>query len=111
MLYRVLKKLSLGDDKEIKIGGFTKLEWLTEAQVSRLMAVGAVSDVAPPPLSEIPGWQGRAKKLTVLGIEDAVQLLEEEPHILAPKLKVRPATIVRWQAEVRRWLTVEPRRG
>ena len=108
MLYRVLKNLSLGEDNTLKAGEFTRLEWLTGEKVARLMAVGAVSEVAPPPLSEIPNWKSRAKRLRQMGIGNVVELLEAEPQIVASALKVKPATIKRWQAEAKKWLTVEP---
>lgn len=111
MLYRVLKRLSLGGDKAVEKGEFTSLEWLDERGVSRLMAAGAVSEVAPPPLSELPGWKGRAERLAAIDIGDAVEFLEAEPDVLAPKLRVKPATVTRWQREVKRWLVVEKKRG
>lgn len=109
MLYRVLKTLSLGEGKVLRVGEFTRLEWLTEGQAARLMAVGAVSEVAPPPLAEIPGWQARSERLQAIGIKDAAEFLEADPHRIAETMKVKAATIVRWQAEVKKWLIVEPR--
>ena len=115
MLYRVLKTLSLGEDKELRptnqTGQFTRLEWLNEGQVARLMAVGAVSEAAPPPLAELPDWGGRAERLAQVGIHDAAQFLEADPETIAKAMKVKAATIVRWQGEARKWLTVEPKRG
>lgn len=107
MLFRVLRTLSLGEDKVLKPGEFTRLEWLTGEQVVRLMAVGAVSEVAPPPLSELPGWQGRSERLASAGIHNAVEFLEADPKNIAALMKIRPATVARWQAEVRKWLVVE----
>ena len=109
MLYRVLKKLSRGADKILKVGEFTRLGWLTEGQVARLMAVGAVSEVAPPPLSEIPGWKGRSDRLETIGINDAVEFLEADPREVAKTMRVKPATIARWQVEAKTWLIVEPK--
>jgi hypothetical protein len=112
MLYRVLKALSLGEGKTLGIGEFTRLEWLTGEQVVRLTGVGAVSEVAPPPLSELPGWQGRAVRLAAIGISDAATFLERDPHEIAALIKgLKAATIARWQAEARRWLIAEPKRG
>ena len=109
MVYRVLKKLSLGEDKELKVGEFTRLEWLTGDKVARLMKVGAVSEVAPPPLSELPGWKARAERLAAVGVGDTLEFLETDPKDIAKRMKVRPATIVRWQGEVKKWLIVEPK--
>ena len=102
-IYRVLRTLSR-KEKMIDAGTLTRLEWLNEDGVSRLLAVGAVARIQGPPLSVLPGWKRRSEKLGLLGVASAESFLEAEPGPLAEQLEVKPETITRWQQEVMAWL-------
>jgi len=107
-MYRALRRLDRGKGKIIEIGKPTRLQWLNSEQIAKLLEVGAVAEIHPPPLAELPGWRTRAKKLKSKGIEDAAQFLASEDAELARALRVKLPTVKRLKADVERWLTVEP---
>jgi hypothetical protein len=102
-IYRALKALS----GLAKRGQIVRLAHLDEAQIERLITVGAVAPIAAPPLAELPKWKTRAAKLKKLDVIDVEQLLEVDPAAVAVALDVKPETVAEWQAEAERFLTVE----
>jgi len=109
-LYRVLGRLNRGKNKIIESGSLTRLQWLEEKDVETLIAVGAVAEVASPPLTALPGWKLRANKLFPLQITDAIQFLDSDSGELAVKLETDQRAIDRWKAEVRQWLLTPQKR-
>jgi hypothetical protein len=110
-LYRVLKRLGRGKGKIIEPGTLSRLEWLGERpdDIQRLIAVGAVAEVAPPPLAVLPGWELRSEKLVQCDVIHVVHLLEANAELLAEKVGVQPRTIHKWQREAEECL-LAPRR-
>lgn len=109
MLYRVLKTLWRGEHKpRIYPGTFTRLEWLNGEGIERLKRAGAVNEVAPPPLTALPGWKRRAQRLRALNIADATQFLETDGEAIAQHLRVKAATVERWRQELKMWMVAPP---
>lgn len=109
--YRILRDLSKGN-KIIKIGQITSLSGLPQATLDRLAEVGAIAEVSPPPLSELPGWQTRAAKLEATGIITATQFLELKDYELIKKLfRVKDETIEAWKKQITDiWLSPPPQK-
>ena len=110
-MYRALKSLHRAEGKIIEVGKPTMLEWLTEAQIAKLIERGCVAKLHPPPLAELPGWKTRAKKLESQGITDAAQLLMCDDAKLAKALRVQLAMAKKLKQDVEGWLTVEPKKS
>ena len=108
-IYRVLRRLDRGRGRIIEPGTLTRLEWLRDRpeDVLRLLNVGAVAEVSPPPLAVLDGWQERSKRLAEWDIHDAVQLMEANAELLADQVGVRPRTIRKWQQQAEECLLAE----
>jgi len=109
-MYRVLRTLSRGHEKFIKVGVLTDLAWLNAEQRAKLEQVGAVSRISAPPLAQLPGWKLRAEKLGVEGIHTFDDFLERDPAGIAEAIGMQPRTIQKWRNELLDWITV-PQRG
>lgn len=97
MYVRVIKrKLSTGHVRgDIMPAGTFKA-------VALLLKHGAVSEVCPPPLSELGGWETRAELLAEHGIVDVVQFLEADNATLKEIFGYKTARVInRMKAEVR----------
>ena len=108
VMYRVCKTLHVGGGRYLYPGTFTRLGWLDEGGVAKLVAVGAVGEVRPPPLVLIPGWERRAARMAGQGITDVVQLLDADTDTVVKACRAKAATVERWKEEVRDWLVVAP---
>ena len=102
MLYRAIKSLSGIAQR----GDIVALNHLQPAQIARLEAVGAISRVAAPPLSELPGFADRVALLAALGIHDVEALVEADASSLAAALDIPVDTLCRWTDEARLWLFI-----
>ena len=110
-LYRVLRTLSRGEGKYIWHGSLTRLEWLGEDGVERLLAIDAISVVQPPPLSVLPGWKRRSALLAKMDIIDVAQFLLTDTDAIAPRVGRKDAAIEGWKREVEGWLQADPPSG
>ena len=109
-MYRVLRTLSRGHDKFVKVGTLTDLAWLKDEQRATLEMVGAVSRISAPPLAQLPGWKLRTAKLGKLDIHTFDDFLERDPDEIAEGVGVQRRTVDKWRAELVDWLT-PPQRG
>ena len=92
-LYRVLRNGS----NCLKRGDIISGNQFTEGEIEALVRVGALSEVAPPPISEIDGWEKRAAKLDKIGVFTVGQFLEGDVREIASALRVSQATVRRWK--------------
>jgi hypothetical protein len=109
MLYRVLRDLQKGS-KIIYTGSISNLDGIPPASIEKLIDNGAISEVSPPPLRELPGWTTRAAKIETLGIITATQFLEATDYEPIKKLfRVKDETIEIWKKQiVDVWLSPPP---
>ena len=104
-IYRAINDLACGNktgarDGVLYAGSITRLEWLRPEQIGRLLAIGAVSRAATPPLMVLPGWKLRAGKLQQIGIVTVEDLLEADVAQVMEHMEVKRAeTIEKWQAQ------------
>lgn len=106
-MYRALKVLDTGGGRRIYPGSLVWLDWLDEAGIDILKTVGAICEVHPPPLSILPGWKRRSKRVEKLGLLDVVAFMEATTEMVAEALGVKPNTVDRWKHEVSEWLIVK----
>ena len=105
-MYRVLRTLSRGHDKFVKVGTLTDLAWLKDEQRATLEMVGAVSRISAPPLAQLPGWKRRAERLGEVGLHTVDDVLAEDAGALAEAIKAKPSTVEKWQTELVGLITV-----
>lgn len=105
MLYRTLRSLN-HDGKRILRDRIISPTW-PASTIDKLLEIGVLARVSTPPLTEIPGWETRAKKLVAHDILNAEQFLEADDVLLAKWLKNKPVTVKRLKTEVNRWLQPE----
>lgn len=105
-LYRIMRSLSSG----IKRDTVQSLHW-DRARLDKLLELGLIARVSPPPLTELPAWKARAEKLAAHDILDAEQFLETDDALLAKYLRNKPGTIKRLKTDVTRWLQPEQTQG
>jgi hypothetical protein len=117
-MYRVMRVLRTGNKKGavdglMRPGTLTRLDWLTDEQIALLVQRGAVIGASAPPLSVLRGWKLRSQRLQAMDILTITDLLEADVDQVASEMRVRPATVKRWQDEALQWMTVPPgkRRG
>jgi len=105
MLYRVLKNLSAGSNRNTLIlaGGTISGNRFGEKTTAILVAKGALSPVSAPPLDALPGWKLRAKKFEEAGY-DAIMILETDDESLAYNTGYSPKSIKKWKVELRGFL-------
>lgn len=104
--FMVLRDLVRGKKQKrivIPRGSKTQLEWLDVDTQQVLVRKGAVREIESPPLSELAGWQTRGRRLLPLGIVTMENMLDADPDTVAYELGVKPATVEKWQAELRDW--------
>ena len=106
-LYRVMRNGS----KCLKRGDIITGDRFTEAEIDVLVKVGAISEVSPPPISEIQGWKKRSEKLEKIGVMTVGQFLEADIAELAKAVRVTQATVLRWQQEFKEELQPPPLDG
>jgi hypothetical protein len=108
-LYRVLRPLSTGEKPEDgKLVDGARFKGALPA----LVKARALSEVKPPPLSELPGWTTRAEKLAAAGVVTAVDFLEADDGLLKEALNHKTTrSINKWREELKGWLVVsEPKK-
>jgi hypothetical protein len=115
-MYRVLGTLHAGKGRLLAAGSFSDLAWLNEEQQERLLELGKVSVVKPPPLAILPGWKRRAERFAASGIVTIVDFLEADEKELVEQLAktgrpYKEATIRRWKRDAKDWLIVKPQTG
>ena len=108
-LYRTLRSLNHGG-RRIERDRVLSLNW-DQPRLEKLLELGLIARVSPPPLIELPGWKARAKKLAAHDITDAGEFLEADDALLAKHLRNRPDTIKRLKTEVTRWMQPEQDKG
>lgn len=102
-LYRARVAISLGE-RVLTAGSLVMPGVLSARATDRLIRRGVLAQVQTPPLAVLPGWQHRSKRLLALGIVDAEQALLADVDEVARHCGVSPGLVVRWQAELIRWL-------
>lgn len=105
MIYRVLDDISY-QGSVIPRGALHALAGVSSGCIEQFLARGVIAPISAPPLKALPGWEHRARRLKVLNIEDALQLLEADAEALARAIRLRAETIREWQEEVKAFLTV-----
>ena len=104
--FMVLRDLVRGSKQKrivIPRGSKTQLEWLNEDTQQVLVRKGAVREVESPPLSELAGWQTRARRLEPHGIKTMDDMMEADANELAEALGVKSVTVEKWQDELGTW--------
>lgn len=111
-LYRVIRSLVGPDHDRIKRGTVLSLYW-GRGRINALVGVGAISRVSSPPLSELPGWEQRAKTLAVMGVNTAEDFVEfDDTEILRKCLGIRKSEEVQHLKEqVLTWLQPSKPKG
>jgi hypothetical protein len=101
-LYRVLRPLSTGHGPgELVDGGQFKA-------LGALVGAGALAEVKPPPLAELPGWEARAEKLAAAGVVTVLDFLDADDELLREALGNKTARGINgWREELRSWLVVD----
>jgi hypothetical protein len=102
-LYRVLKSLDTGHVPGDLVEGdrFKHLATLVE--------MGALSEVASPPLFELPGWTTRAEALEVYGIVTINDFLEADDETLKEAFNYKTTRVIsKWREEVKEWVIWRP---
>lgn len=108
MLVRALKNINIAGEK-IERGDLVDLP-LSEGSLKQLVDRGVISPVQSPPLTALPDFEYKARRLGNLGYVTAASVLEVSPETLAEQLGYTVSTAERWQSEIREWLT-EPVRN
>jgi len=102
-LYRARR--TLGRSKErIPKGALTRLEGVPKKTIDKLLEVGCISEVAPPPLNILPGWKEPAEKLEGMGVKMVVDFLEARTAPLSRVLKITPKEVQEKKKSVEGWL-------
>lgn len=101
-LYQVLKRLDRRG-RIIPRESRSRLRGIEPEAIEILERVGAIREIASPPLAVLAGWKSRAGKLTKIGIETAEQFLEGNDAVIMKCLRVRSVTLERWRAQIREW--------
>jgi hypothetical protein len=104
-LYRVLRPLSTGHEVGDLVEGeqFKKLD--------ALIRVNALSEVASPPLTELPGWTTRADTLLAYGIITVSDFLGADDETLKEAFNYKTTrTINKWREEIKEWVVWKPKK-
>ncbi len=104
-MYRVLRPIEAGNEP-IERGTLSDLKGLSEKTIKQFLDLGIIARVAAPPLSVLPGWSARIKKLEKIGVQDADQFLSADDAILASALRIGAERIDALKIEIRHHLTV-----
>lgn len=106
-LYRVVKTLDFGNHR-VERGDFITSSVLPLESIQRLVNIGALSELAAPPLSELPDFPPTALGiLSQQGIINADQLMEVNIDEILTRCDVTRETFQGWINLAARWLTVE----
>lgn len=111
MLYRVLTNLGK-KDRVITEGSLIDPSEFSSEAIDKLLRMGKIAPVASPPLSVLPNWKTRAKKLEALGIITIEQLIEcKDINKLAEDLDSNPVVVNSWINEARKKLEAPAKPG
>lgn len=111
-MYRVLRDLSGKNGERIaQLGQLSSLPSVKPGSISVLLQVGAIAEVQPPPLSILPGWATRAKRLEALGIITVNDFVDAETDTLRRMFRASALTIEGWKEEAKNWLAAPDRKG
>lgn len=108
-MYRIINNLTYKGD--VIPGGSIQALVLDDEKIDKLIEVGAIAPVEPPPLAILPGWDARSKRLAPWHIITVSDLLEADVAELARDVRLKPATIREWQKSVVEYLTAKPAGG
>jgi len=104
--YRILDNLRFSKKPRILKGEVSGLKGLSPEQIRILLKRGAISEVASPPLSILPGWGRRWPVFKKAGIEDINQLLSADLDSLSKELRISVETLQHCAEEAKGWLSV-----
>ncbi len=93
-LYRLIRNLSFGE--RIVPRGSIKRLGLDDEAIATLLERGAIALISSPPISEIPLWGKRAKKLEGAGVLLVEHLLETDEAKIAKHMDVTKETVQDW---------------
>lgn len=108
-VYRIENNLAIGK-RVIPEGSIMPLD-LPPENINKLIEVGAISRIAAPPLSVLPGWEARSKRMAKHSIITVEDMLEADPDKLAAESRVQADTIRQWQENVLQWMLAPPSTG
>ncbi|KPJ77282.1 MAG: hypothetical protein AMJ81_00025 [Phycisphaerae bacterium SM23_33] len=104
-LYRVLKSLTTGHQPGDIVSG----DRFESRVLAALVKVRAISEVRPPPLSELPGWEARAEKLREIGVVTVRDFLEADDDKVRELFNYkRTSTVAKWKTEAEKWVRAGP---
>jgi hypothetical protein len=111
-IYRILRNARAGKHGSFKPGDRSRLEWLTDEQVTTLINRGIVRLEDSPQLAELKGWQTRSRRLAKMDIATVEDFLDANADDVADGLSVKLETVGRWKKELKEWFQAPPaRRG
>jgi len=99
--YTVVKHLST----QQKIGSVVTDSDFKLGVAAILVQRGALAPVHTPPLSELPGWATRSRKLETIGIITVSDFLDSDDLNISQLFKYKVTTIQKWKREARDWIT------
>ena len=102
VMYRLMKNLIFGE--RIVPRGSIKRLGLDDEAIAILLERGAIALIASPPISEIPLWGKKAKKLEEVGVLLVEHLLEADEAKIAEHMDVTKEAVQAWKKELAGWL-------
>jgi hypothetical protein len=105
-MYRLTRRTPLSSGQ--KQGDIIQDGDLKQTTILKMLSTGTLVRVSTPPLSELPGWEERAKLLAKAGVITVQEFIEADRQKLARVAKKTATTIRRWQAEARKAIEPEP---
>ena len=106
VMYRLMKNLIFGE--RIVPRGSIKRLGLDDEAIAILLERGAIALISSPPISEIPLWGKRAKKLEGAGILLVEHLLETNEAKIAEHMGATKEMVQAWKKELASWLQPPP---
>lgn len=104
-LYRILEDLwNLSTNRRIPMGSLDSLKDASKKDIQKLLDLGRISEVKPPPLKVLPGWETRAAKLEEVGITDVSQLVTADLEQVAEELDVSEEGLQESVEDALRWI-------
>lgn len=99
-MYRAIRALQVGS-AFIQKGEIGTFDQLNPGALRRLLDMGLIVVVSPPPLKVLPKWAGRAAKLEAIGVITAADFLTAEDRQLAQTLRIGAAQVATFKQELR----------
>lgn len=107
-MYRVIRALQVGSTI-IEKGAIGTFDQLNPGALRRLLEMGLIAKVSPPPLKVLPKWAGRAAKLEAIGVITAADFMTAEDRTLAQTLRIGAAQVATLKQELRESLKAPQR--